>query len=59
MDLIQQLMSRRGNCLNNSPMKYFFEKKKNEIFYGYEYILETLDEIKIAMEEYIKYYNSQ
>ena len=32
---------------------------KNEMFYGYEYTFETLDDLKIAMEEYIEYYNTQ
>ena len=52
-------MSRKGNCLDNSPMENFFEKMKNEMFYGYEYTFETLDDLKIAMEEYIDYYNTQ
>ncbi len=56
---IQQSMSRKGNCLDNSPMENFFGKMKNEMFYGYEYTFETLDELKIAMEEYIEYYNMQ
>lgn len=56
---IQQSMSRKGNCLDNSPMENFFEKMKNEMFYGYEYTFETLEDLKIAMEEYIDYYNTQ
>lgn len=56
---IQQSMSRKGNCLDNSPMENFFGKMKNEMFYGYEYTFETLDDLKIAMEEYIEYYNTQ
>ena len=56
---IQQSMSRKGNCLDNSPMENFFGKMKNEMFYGYEYTFETLDDLKIAMEEYIDYYNTQ
>lgn len=56
---IQQSMSRKGNCLDNSPMENFFGKMKNEMFYGYEYTFETLENLKIAMEEYIEYYNTQ
>ena len=56
---VQQSMSRKGNCLDNSPMENFFGKMKNEMFYGYEYTFETLDDLKIAMEEYIEYYNTQ
>ncbi len=36
-----------------------FWKDENEMFYGYEYTFETLDDLKIAMEEYIDYYNNQ
>lgn len=56
---IIQSMSRKGNCLDNSPMENFFGKMKNEMFYGFEYSFETLNELKIAMEEYIEYYNTQ
>ena len=53
---ILQSMSRKGNCLDNSPMGNFFVKMKNEMFYGYEYTFKTLEELKM---EYIEYYNSQ
>lgn len=56
---VQQSMSRKGNCLDNSPMENFFGKMKNEMFYGYEYTFETLDDLKIVMEEYIDYCNNQ
>lgn len=56
---IKQSMSRKGNCLDNSPMENFFGKMKNEMFYGYEYTFQTLEDLKIAMEEYIEYYNTQ
>lgn len=56
---IVQSMSRKGNCLDNSPIENFFGKMKNEMFYGNEYTFKTLDELKIAMEEYIEYYNTQ
>ncbi len=56
---IKQSMSRKGNCLDNSPMENFFGKMKNEMFYGYEYTFQTLEDLKIAMEKYIEYYNTQ
>ena len=56
---IKQSMSRKGNCLDNSSMENFFGKMKNEMFYGYEYTFETLEQLRIAMEEYIEYYNTQ
>ena len=56
---ILQSMSRKGNCLDNSVMENFFGKMKNEMFYGHEYEFKTLDQLKEAMEEYIKYYNEE
>ena len=32
---------------------------KNEMFYGFENSFNSLDELKVAMEEYIEYYNNQ
>ena len=32
---------------------------KQEMFYGHEYEFQTLDELKIALEEYIEYDNTQ
>ena len=29
------------------------------MFYGYEYTFETLGDLKIAMEEYVEYYNTK
>lgn len=51
-------MSRKGNCYDNSIMENFFEKMKNEMFYGHEYEFITLDELQDAMAEYIHYYNN-
>ena len=56
---ITQSMSRKGNCLDNSPMENFFGKMKNEMFYGHEYEFKTLDQLQKAMEEYIEYYNKE
>ncbi len=48
-------MSRKGNCFDNSPIENFFEKMKNEMFYGNEYKYQSLKELRTAMEEYIEY----
>ena len=32
---------------------------KNEMFYGNEYTYQSLEELRLAMEEYIEYYNTQ
>ena len=56
---IIQSMSRKGNCLDNSPMESFFGKLKNEMFYGHEHEFQSLDQLKYAIDEYIDYYNTK
>ena len=56
---IKQSFSRKGNCMDNSLMENFFGIMKNEMFYGEESTFKTLDELKAAMEEYIRYYNEE
>lgn len=51
--------SRKRNRLENSSMENFFRILKREIFYGHEYRLKTLDDLKIVVEEYIDYHNNQ
>ena len=52
---ILQSMSRKGNCLDNSPMECFFGILKQEIYYGKTF--KSFNELKKTIEEYIKYYN--
>lgn len=52
---ITQSMSRKGNCLDNSPMENFFGILKQEIYYGKKFY--AYEELKEAIEEYIDYYN--
>lgn len=52
---IFQSMSRKGNCLDNSPMENFFGLLKQEIFHGEVY--RSLDELKTKIDQYIYYYN--
>ena len=54
---IKQSFSRKGNCMDNSPMENFFSIMKNEMYYGYTY--NTKEELLIAMNEYITYYNNE
>jgi len=48
-----QSMSRRGNCLDNSPMENFFGIMKQEIYYGVTY--ESFEALEYAINEYIYY----
>lgn len=52
-----QSMSRKGNCLDNSPMENFFGLLKQEMYYGEP--LRTYEELKKAIETYIEYYNNK
>lgn len=54
---IKQSMSRKGNCLDNSPMENFFGIMKKEMFLGKEYSFQSLDELELEIHEYIEYYN--
>ena len=54
---IKQSFSRKGNCMDNSLMENFFGIIKNEMFYGHEEEFETIDDLRLAIENYIKWYN--
>lgn len=51
-----QSMSRKGNCLDNSPMENFFGLLKQEMYYGEP--LCSFEELKKRIEKYINYYNN-
>lgn len=55
---IIQSMSRKGNCLDNSPTENFFGILKREMFYGHEFEFKTLNQLKEAIIDYINYYNN-
>ena len=50
-----QSMSRKGNCHDNAVMENFFGIMKQEMYYGAIY--RNFDELKSAIDQYIKYYN--
>lgn len=52
-----QSMSRKGNCHDNSVMENFFGIMKQEMYYGVVYY--SYDELKSAIDKYIKYYNER
>ena len=56
---IKQSFSRKGNCMDNSLMENFFGILKNEMYYGHEYEFKTIDDLKKAIEDYIKWYNEE
>ena len=55
---IIQSMSRKGNCLDNSPTENFFGRMKMEMWYGHEDEYKNVEDLLKAIDEYIKYYNT-
>lgn len=56
---IIQSMSRKGNCLDNSPTENFFGRLKTEIYYDREYSFRSLTDLKKTINRYINYYNQE
>lgn len=52
-------MSRKGNSLDNGLMESFFGIMKSEMFYGEEINYKNIEDLKLAIEEYIDYYNNK
>ena len=51
-----QSMSRKGNCIDNSPVESFFGHFKDDIDYKE---CKTFEELSLVVEEYIEYYNNE
>lgn len=52
---ITQSMSRKGNCYDNAVIESFFGTLKSEFLYIREF--ENIEQFKVELEKYIKYYN--
>ena len=50
-------MSRKGNCIDNSPMENFFRLLKQEMYHGEETVSYTT--LKNKIEDYIHDYNTK
>ena len=53
---LQQSMSRRGNCLDNSIAENFFGHVKEELFHHNRF--DTVDEFIAELDEYLDWYNT-
>lgn len=53
---ITQSMSRKGNCLDNSPIESFFGHLKDEVEYK---DCKNVTEVKRRIKRYISYYNNE
>lgn len=54
---IQQSMSRKGNCLDNSVMENFFGLLKSELLYLQRF--KDIEDFKKELENYINWYNTK
>ena len=54
-----QSMSRKGNCLDNSPTKNFFRRMIEQMFYDKEYLYKDMDSLIRSIIKYIEYYNEE
>ena len=50
-------MFRKGNSMDNEMIENFFGLIKTGIFYDQEEKYKTLDELILAIDDYINYYN--
>jgi len=53
---LKQSMSRKANCIDNSPMESFFGHLKDEVDYKET---KTFQELKILIDDYMEYYNTK
>lgn len=51
-----QSMSGKGNCIDNAPIESFFGHLKDELD---DQSCETFTELRLAIEEYMRYYNQE
>jgi len=54
---IKQSMSRKGNSMDNGMMENFFGLLKTEMFYDQEDKYKNINELILAIDDYINYYN--
>lgn len=54
---IIQSMSKKGNSMDNGMMENFFGLLKTEMFYDQENNYKNIDELILAIDDYINYYN--
>lgn len=54
-----QSMSRKGNSIDNGLMECFFGILKSEMYYDQEYTYKSVNDLILAIDEYIDYYNNK
>ena len=56
---IKQSMSRKGNSMDNGLIENFYGILKCEMFYGQETKYKSINELMSAIDDYIRYYNTE
>ena len=56
---IRQSISRKGNCHDNALAENLFSHIKAEMFYREYSNIESIDDLKRKIEEYISHYNER
>ena len=54
---VVQSMSRKGNCLDNSPTENFFGRMKQEIWDNNKQDYDSVESLISTIHEYMSYYN--
>lgn len=54
---IKRSISRKGNSMDNGMIENFFGLLKTEMFYDREDKYQNIDELILAIDDYITYYN--
>lgn len=54
---ITQIMSRKGNCLDNAVIENFFGLLKSELLYLQDF--ESMEHFEMELADYIYYYNNK
>ena len=58
-DFYHSFLESKGNSPDNGMMESFFGILKSEIFYGYEKMFQSLEQLEQAIVDYIDYYNNK
>jgi len=53
---MDQSMSRKANCIDNSPIESFFGHMKDELDYSY---CQSFEQLRLVIDEYMRYYNHE
>ncbi len=56
---LTRFMSRKGCFPDNAACEGFFDRLKNELFYGQSWVGVSLDDFRLELDRYINWYNQK